>query len=173
VPDEVVLRCGLAAGVVLDRTLLRRLRSELRHAEALVVADRALRRRDLSRHRLAERLERAGIPPVVQRRALTTLSEASVLDDARLARGRAASLADRGWGDAAIRERLQGEGIGPDEIETALGDIPPEAERAVALADRVRDGRRAWVFLARRGFDPDAIATAVGPLDEGEVGGLG
>ncbi|MGH3041065.1 MAG: hypothetical protein ACRDNG_04895, partial [Gaiellaceae bacterium] len=48
VPDAVVLRCGLAAGVELDRPLLRRLRRELRRAEALEAATRTIARRDVS-----------------------------------------------------------------------------------------------------------------------------
>jgi SOS response regulatory protein OraA/RecX len=166
VPDEVVLRCGLTAGVELERPLLRRLRAELRNAEALALASRALRRRDLSRRRLAERLEHAGVTSGAERHALTTLTDAGAVDDARLARVRASSLADRGWADAAIAARLAAEGITDPEAGGALEGLPPEAERAAELAAGVGDPRKAWALLSRRGFDPETIEAAVGPLDD-------
>jgi SOS response regulatory protein OraA/RecX len=173
VPDEVVARCGLEAGIELERPLLRLLRAELRKAEALTVAGRALARRDLSRRRLSERLERAGVTAEPRRGALAALADAGAIDDARVAKLRAASLAERGWGNAAIAERLQAEGLGEEEIRGALAEIPPEPERAARLADPLPDPRKAWTLLARRGFDPDAIEAVLGALDEPEGGGLG
>ena len=79
VPDDVVVRCRLAAGVELERPLLRLLRRELRHAEALELAGRTLRRRDLSRRRLSERLEQAGVAPAAERSALAALTEARIV----------------------------------------------------------------------------------------------
>ena len=129
-PDDVVVRCGLRADLELDRPLLRRLRRELRQAEALAVAGRSLRRRDLSRRRLVERLEGAGVAPAVERSALQALTDARILDDAKLAETRAAALAERGWGDAAIAARLDAEGIAEDEARAALAGLPAEALRA-------------------------------------------
>ena len=174
VPDDVVVRCGLAAGVELDRPLLRRLRTELRGAEALLLAGRALRRRDLSRRRLSERLAHAGVPPAAERRALAALTEAGAVDDTRLARNRAASLAERGWGDSAIAARLDAEGIPEPEARAALGTLPPESERAARVAAGVvGDRRKAWALLARRGFDPETAQALLESLDESGGGGLG
>jgi SOS response regulatory protein OraA/RecX len=173
VPDEVVVRCRLAAGVELDRPLLRHLRAELRAAEALVVAGRALRRRDLSRRRVAARLERAGVAPAAERRALAALTHAGAVDDARLARARAASLAERGWGDSAIAARLEAEEIPESEARAALETLPPEPERASRVVAGIPTPAKAWALLARRGFDPETIEAVVGPLDEGGDGGLG
>lgn len=61
VPDEVVLACELVAGVALERPLLRRVRRELRRAEADAAAARALARRDHSRRALEQRLRRRGV----------------------------------------------------------------------------------------------------------------
>ena len=47
-PAEPVVRAGLFVGCELDRPTARRLRRELRHAEALGVAVGSLRTRDLS-----------------------------------------------------------------------------------------------------------------------------
>jgi len=138
VPDAVVVRCGLRADLELDRPLLRRLRRELREAEALTVAGRSLRRRDLSTRRLAERLEKAGVAPAAERSALQALTDARVLDDARLAEARASSLAERGWGDAAIAARLEAEGI---------AGAMPEA-RSPASPRRLFERRRSFAGSA-------------------------
>jgi SOS response regulatory protein OraA/RecX len=162
VPDDVVVRCGLRADLDLDRPLLRRLRRELRHAEAIAVAGRTLRRRDVSAKRLAERLARAGVPPVAGRSAVGALREANILDDARVAGSRARALAERGWGDAAISARLEAEGVDEGAAGQAIGALPPEASRATEIAARVPDRRKAWILLARRGFDESTIEDVLG-----------
>lgn len=166
VPDDVVARCGLAPGVTLERPLLRRLRRELRRAEALEAATRSLARRDLSARRLRERLDARGIRAPSAEAAVASLESAGIVDDARLARSRAAVLADRGWGDDAVAARLEQEGIGPEPARAALAELLPEPERAAALAAGASDRRAAWRLLARRGFSPDSIEHAVGVLDE-------
>jgi SOS response regulatory protein OraA/RecX len=172
VPDEVVLRCGLAVGVALERPLLRRLRRELRHAEALAVAGRTLRRRAVSTRRLAERLEAARVTPAAERSALQALTDARVLDDTRYAAARASALAERGWGDVAIGARLEAEGIAEVEAREALAGLPAEPVRAETIISGL-ERPRAWALLARRGFDQDTIEAVVGSLDEGAAGGLG
>lgn len=166
VPDDVVARCGLAPGIALDRPLLRRLRRELRRAEALGAATRSLARRDLSARRLRERLDARGIRAPAADAALAALESAGVVDDARLAGSRAAALADRGWGDAAVAARLEREGIASEPARAALAELLPEPERAAALAEGTSDPRAAWLLLARRGFSSDSIEHAVGVLDE-------
>jgi SOS response regulatory protein OraA/RecX len=173
VPDAVVVACGLAAGTELDRPLLRRLRRELQQAQALAAAGRLLRRRDVSRRGLDERLTRAGVTAEARQRAVTALVEAGAVDDRRLAERRAQYLAAASWGDEAIRARLEAEGFGPEEVESALEKLEPERARAVRAAEGARDARRAWNLLARRGFDPDIAAEAVAELDAGPAAGLG
>ena len=173
VPDEVVVRCGLSAGVELDRPLLRQLRRELRRAEALDLAGRTLRRRDVSLRRLSERLERAGVAPAAGRSALLALSEARIVDDARLADGRAATLAERGWGNTAIAARLESEGIPEAEAGSAIAKLEPETARAARAAAAVSDPRKVWALLTRRGFDEETIGAIVETLDGETGGGLG
>jgi SOS response regulatory protein OraA/RecX len=168
VPEEAVLRLGLGPGRELDRTTLRRLRAELRRLEALTKATRALTRSDLSRSRLSRRLTAAGVAPAEAERALQTLERSRLIDDRRLARSRAAALAARGWGDAAIAERLQAEGIPPAEARAAVAALVPESERALALVSAGQDRRRSALVLIRRGFEPDSIEAALGPLDESD-----
>lgn len=166
VPDEVVVRCGLAAGRELERPLLRAIRRELRRVEALDVAARALSRRDLSRLRLAERLETRGVAARERETTLATLAEAGIVDDVRAARARAGALAERGWGDAALEARLEADGFPGHLVRAVVSELPPERERARAAAAGAGNPRKAWAYLARRGFSSDAIESALGPLDE-------
>lgn len=165
VPDEVVLGCGLAPGVELDRPLLRQLRRELRKAEALGAAVRTVSRRDVSTRRLRERLAARGVRPGEAEGAVAALARAGVVDDARTAGNRARALAERGWGDAAVAARLRGEGFAAEDVQAALGGLRPESERAAALAAPDADPRTTWKLLARRGFSPETVDDVVGPLD--------
>jgi SOS response regulatory protein OraA/RecX len=165
VPDEVVLRCGLAPGVLLDRRLLRAIRRELRRAEALDAAVRTVARRDVSAQALRSRLAARGVRAPAAERAVATLASAGVVDDARSARARAAALAAKGWGDAAIAARLAAEGFGDDDVRSAVGQLAPEDERARPLAARTGDVRAAWKLLARRGFASETMETVLGCLD--------
>jgi SOS response regulatory protein OraA/RecX len=161
-PVDVVVRASLAEGRSLDRATLRLLRRELRRAEALHVAGRALRHRDLSRRRLAERLERAAVPPAAAAESLAALERAGAVDDARVARVRAHALADRGYGDEAIRHRLLTEGLDEGLVGEALAELPGEAARAAPLIARRGAGPRTARYLAGRGFGEEALEAALG-----------
>jgi SOS response regulatory protein OraA/RecX len=173
VPDAVVVNCRLAVGIPLERPLLRRLRTELRDAEALAAAGRVLRRRDVSRQALEERLARTGVAAGPRERAVAALGHAGAVDDRRLAERRSTSLAERGWGDEAIRVRLESEGVGPADVAAALARLAPEAERAARVASGARDARHAWSLLSRRGFGPETVADALDALDADDSSGLG
>jgi SOS response regulatory protein OraA/RecX len=166
VPDEVVLRCGLAPGVVLDRPLLRELRRQLRRAEALDAALRTVARRDLSERAIRGRLASRGVRAPAAERAVGTLASAGLVDDARTARARAQALAAKGWGDAAIAARLAAEGFAGGDVRAAIGDLPREETRARPLAARAGDARKAWKLLARRGFASETLESVLGCLDE-------
>ncbi len=95
--------------------------------------------------------------------AIETLERIGYVDDGRLATARAATLAERGYGDAAIRHDLVGRGIGADDVAAALAALAPERERAAAVADRHGGGRKTVALLLRRGFEPDSVEAAAGP----------
>ena len=162
VPADVVVRAELAEGRELDRAALRLLRRELRRAEALAVAARALHPRDLSEQRLAKRLERAKVAPAVRAEALETLGRAGLVDDARYARVRAGALAGRGYGDAAIAADLERDGVDRELSAQAVERLPPEAERAREIVGRRGPGGRTARYLASRGFGDDALEAALG-----------
>src|SRR5205085_2089675 len=83
---------------------------------------------------------------------VTALRRQGALDDERFAQGRAAALAERGLGDAAIRFRLEREGVEPESIEPSLAAIQPERDRALRLAARRGATARTTRWLAARGF---------------------
>jgi SOS response regulatory protein OraA/RecX len=143
-PADAVVRCGLHVGRSLDRETARSLARELRKSAALARAARALRHRDLSRRALAERL-----PAPARDEALAALERSGYLDDTRSAAARAAALAARGWGDQAVRFRLEEEGFAGEPLERALAALEPEPERAKALLARGKTAR----WLAGRGFE--------------------
>jgi regulatory protein len=161
-PVDVVARAGLTEGRALDRSALRLLRRELRRAEALGVAGRALRRQDLSERGIAERLARASVAPAAVEESLTVLSRAGLVDDARFARTRAGNLAERGYGDAAIRHDLGRRGIAPEVIQQALEILQAEAERARRLVERRGPGAKTARYLASKGFGEEALEAAAG-----------
>jgi regulatory protein len=161
-PAEPVLRAGVRVGYELDRPTARRLRRELRRAEALVVAGRALRTHDQSARGLEERLRRRNVAPDARREALEALERAGLVDDRRFAASRASALAGRGYGDAAIAADLERRGIARDATADALAALAPEAERARELVATRGAGARTARFLAARGFGGDAVEAAFG-----------
>jgi SOS response regulatory protein OraA/RecX len=160
-PADAVVRSGLVAGGTLDRETARALARELRRSSALSDAARALRHRDVSRRRLDERLARRGARPEARADALATLERAGLVDDARVAATKARSLAERGYGDAAIRFALEGEQLAAELVEAALAALEPERERVKTLlrdpAD-VKTLRR----LAARGFASETLEDVAG-----------
>lgn len=160
VPVDVAVRAELREGRTLDRPALRLLRRELRRAEALAVAGRALRARDMSKLQLAERLERAAVDPAAARESLDALAGAGLLDDARFARSRAEGLAGRGYGDAAIRHDLERQGVPLELLEAALAELEPELERARRLMERRGPGARTTRYLVSKGFGEESLDLA-------------
>jgi SOS response regulatory protein OraA/RecX len=161
-PIDVVARAGLVEGRTLDRPALRTLRHELRRAEALAVAGRALRRQDLSGHGIAERLARASVAPAAAEESLRALSQAGLVDDWRFAKNRATTLAERGYGDAAIRHDLERHRVGPERLREALESLDAEEERARRVVERRGAGPKTARYLGSKGFGPEALEAAAG-----------
>jgi SOS response regulatory protein OraA/RecX len=166
VPADAVVRAGLFVGRALDRETARTLGRELRRADALSRAARALRPRDRSRRALEDRLTQAGVPARARHEALETLERVGLVDDARVAATRARSLADRGFGDAAIRYDLEHEGVAAELVEHALAGLEPERERARALVDRRGAEPRTARWLVSKGFDASTVEEALGGFAE-------
>src|SRR5262245_26112992 len=172
VSDSIVARCGLRADLPVDRPLARSLARQLRHERASPMAGRARRSRPLSEHRRRERLRSRGVRPDAEQATLAMLSGSGLVDDVRLACGRALALAERGWGDAAIEARLAAEGLTEPEIGRALAELDPEPRRAAGIIGGLPP-RKGWALLQRRGFGPETIESVIGALDEDVLDGLG
>ena len=165
VPADAVVRTGLFVGRALDRETARTLGRELRRADAVGRALRALGPRDRSRRSLADRLTHAGIRADAKDEALDALEQAGLVDDARVAATRARALADRGFGDAAIRYDLEREGIASELVEEALDALEPERERAEALVRRRGAVPKTARWLVGKGFAAASIEEALRSYD--------
>lgn len=161
-PLEAVVRAGIVSGSELDRPTARALRRELRRLDALGRAARSLRTRDLPARELARRLERGGVAPAHRAEALDALQRAGLVDDRRFARARAAALAARGYGDAAIAWELERRGVEAALARDAVSTLEPEAERARAVVAARGASAATARLLARRGFSEDAVQSAAG-----------
>ena len=161
IPIEIAVRTGLAVDVELDRPELRRLRRELRRAEALDLAVRALRHRDRSRATLRERLARAGVARAACEEALDTLTRSGIVDDERFARARANSLAARDSGDGLISADLLAAGVPDETTAAAIAELEPERDRAATVVAARGETMSTARWLAGRGFSEDAIEAAL------------
>jgi SOS response regulatory protein OraA/RecX len=162
VPVEAALTAGLDVGQELDRQRARLLRRELVRLRTVGAASSTLRRQDLSATKLAERLEQVGGPPRERRQVVEMLERVGVVDDVRVAVARATSLAERGYGNAAIDADLESKGIAAAIRAEAIQALPPELERLGPIVERRGIGPRTARFAARRGFGEEAVAAAAG-----------
>jgi len=137
-------------------------RKQPQASDPLDLAAQALRHRDRSRTQIDERLARAGVDDENRADALAALERIGYLDDARFARQRAESLADRGYGDEAISALLAAEGVEPDVAGAAVGALRPEVERAAEIVASLGASPRTAARLARKGFGEDAVEAAAG-----------
>lgn len=166
VPTDAVVRTGLVVGRALDRETARTLGRELRRADALARAARALRPRDRSRRALEQRLTTAGVTARARVDALDTLERVGLVDDARVAALRAQSLCERGFGDAAIRYDLENEGVARELVQEVVAGLEPERDRARALVQRRGADAKTARWLASKGFDRGSVEDALGSPEE-------
>jgi SOS response regulatory protein OraA/RecX len=156
-PADVVVRARLVVGRGLDRHMARELAREVRRARALAQATRTLATSGRSKRELEERLTRAGHVGSAREDALASLDRAGLVDDARLAEGRAAVLARRGYGDAAIRADLRRRLIDAEAAADAVAALEPELARARRLLAGQDVTPALLRRLAGRGFSRDTL----------------
>jgi len=133
--------------------------------DAVETALRALRHRDRSTAELDARLEQRGVGEAERQEALETLERIGYVDDERFARSRAERLAERGSGDALIRDDLERRGIPAELVDSALAGIGPERERAARIIERRGPGVKTARYLAARGFGEDALQKVIAQED--------
>ena len=137
-------------------------RKQPQASDPIDLAARALRHRDRSRRQIDDRLARAGVEEDRRADALDALERIGYVDDARFAAGRAESLADRGFGDEAIRALLAAEGVAAEAVDDAVAGLELERDRAAALVARLGASARTAGRLARKGFGEEAVEAAAG-----------
>ena len=133
--------------------------------DAVETALRALRFRDRTAAELDARLEQRGVGEAEREQALETLERVGYVDDERFARSRAERLAERGSGDALIRDDLERRGVAAEIVDAVLSELEPERERAAQIAERRGPGDRTARYLAARGFGEDALEGIVAQGD--------
>ena len=134
------------------------------------LALRALSFRDRTAAELDARLSEQGIPAAEREEALQALARAGYLDDRRVAYARAASLAERGSGDALIRADLARRGIAPALVEEAVDELEPERIRAERIVEARGLSAKTARYLASRGFGEDALEGFVARDTGGAIG---
>jgi regulatory protein len=169
-PAESVIAAGLHEGVALDRDHARRLRTELRRVAARDAALSALSRSDHTAATLSAKLAARGVAPAAREFALETMGRAGLVDDARFAHARAALLAERGAGDALIRDDLARRGVSPQLIAGAIAELDPEAERAERIVAAKGRSPKTLRHLAAKGFGNDVLEALVADVYETELG---
>jgi len=98
------------------------------------------------------------------RACLATASVHAVLavtDDARFAERRADALAERGFGDEAIRDDLERQGVPPELRDQAVAALPDESGRARKVVARRGPGPKTARYLSAKGFGEDAVEAAL------------
>jgi SOS response regulatory protein OraA/RecX len=156
-PADAVVRVGLTVGRRLDRDTARALAREVRRARALAAATQSLAAADRSQRALAQRLARAGHSAGASADAVAALGRAGLVDDARLAESRAALLARRGYGDAAIWADLERRLISAEAIAAAVARLEPEPDRVQRLLEGQTVTPRLLRRLAGRGFADEVL----------------
>jgi regulatory protein len=142
-----------------------------RTVTAFDLACRWLMRVARSEAEIRLRLTRVGYSARAVDETLRRLREQRFIDDQQLARNRAQTLADRGYGDAWIENDLLQRGLAEALVQQALEGLPPESERAAVWLERgsARGGPgKAWRALLQRGFSADTAESAVGAPAEAE-----
>ena len=137
------------------------------------IAVRLLARRDLSTAQLRERLTRRELPIAEIDAAVARLTRERVVDDERMALGRARLAAEIKFrGQRRTRLEIEALGIDRETARRAVAAVFDEAdeeavlERAIArrLTGTIRDRahfRRLYQALLRQGFPPDRVAAAL------------
>ena len=140
-----------------------------RTVTAFDLACRWLVRAARSEAEIRLRLTRIGYSARAVDETLRRLRDQRFIDDAQLARNRAQTLADRGYGDAWIENDLLQRGLIEALVQQVLDALKPESERAAAWLAR-GGGRRgagaAWRGLLQRGFSADTAESVLGALDD-------
>ena len=152
-PVDAVVEAGLGVGLELDRARAVALARARRRSRAEDVAVRALARREHSRTTLDARLARAGVGATVRRETVERAERRGLVDDGRFAEQRAQHLAERGAGDALVRDDLARQGIDEPVARSIVGRARAGGgTRCRGSLQHVGGARERSATSRRRGF---------------------
>jgi SOS response regulatory protein OraA/RecX len=120
-----------------------------------------LRHRDRSAAQVDAYLEGRGFAESERREALATLTRTGLVDDHRLAAGRATVLAERGSGDALIRHDLRQAEVETAVVDAALEALDSERARAERIVARRGVSTKTARYLAGKGFPEDIVHAVI------------
>ncbi|HEU0247821.1 MAG TPA: RecX family transcriptional regulator [Gaiellaceae bacterium] len=138
--------------------------------EALDCALRALEHRDRTQLEIERHLRARGFSDGESALALAALRRTGLVDDERFAQSRAASLADRGAGDALVRARLAEAGVTKDDADEAIATLESEAIRAGRIVASRGASAKTARYLCGKGFSEEVVSGAVADGADGELG---
>lgn len=138
--------------------------------DAYECALHALHHRDRTEHELDEHLRARGFSEVDSARALEALRRTGLVDDERFAHARAASLVERGAGDALIRARLAEAGVTDEIVTGALDAVDNEATRARHIVERRGGSPKTARYLYGKGFSSEVIRSVIAKRGDDELG---
>ncbi|MGH3137838.1 MAG: regulatory protein RecX [Gaiellaceae bacterium] len=138
--------------------------------DAYECALRALHHRDRTEHEIEQHLRDRGFSEADRARTLGALRRTGLVDDERFAHARAASLAERGAGNALIRARLADAGVPDEVVAAALDTVGDETTRARHIVERRGGSPKTVRYLYGKGFSDDVIRAVIADRDDGELG---
>ena len=182
---EVILRSGLQVGQILDDGDVENLLLCEEEKRAREYALNLLSFHDRSCREISDRLRQKGFEAETERRVVSSLVEAGLLDDARLARQWGAErLSNRPMGARLLAAELRRKGIDRETIDLTVEELyAGDGERSLAVRalaarqDRYRTLERPVAFrkmadfLLRRGFSWEVAEEAIKEFIENERSG--
>lgn len=169
VSTNVVVRYGLYQGMELDEESLAQLLEGAQKASARDRAVRIVSAASVSEKELKRRLVQKGERPEDAADAAVWLRELGAVDDEAMARRIVRRCADKGYGEARVRQELYAKGIPKQYWEDALEQLPDMADAIDRfLMQRLRgenpdqrELKRVTDALARRGHGWEDISAAL------------
>ncbi|MDD5526643.1 MAG: regulatory protein RecX [Candidatus Omnitrophica bacterium] len=141
--------------------------------ESLRYAFLLLKFRPRSVREMEFRLQKKGFSPAAAAKTISFLRDKKFLDDASFARAWAQSRAARSYGLSRIGRELSSKGVeriladkaldnlltgGYSEEKTAVELVISRKRSLLRGGERMKQRRRLFAFLSRRGFSPEVVA---------------
>jgi SOS response regulatory protein OraA/RecX len=138
--------------------------------DAVQAALRLLRHRDRSVVQVDRELQARGVEDGARANALATLTRTGIVDDDRFAERRAATLAERGAGNALIAHDLSAAGIARDAVDEAIATLESEHARARRIVERRGGNSKTARYLAGKGFSEDVVREVIARAGDEALG---